>query len=219
MNNSIQIAIHKPTGNFIHVDSIESSDKEIRRHCYCLKCGEKLEAVLEFKDKLRTKFFRHHTNPHCDGSQETALHELGKQILTNNSQITIRDHGRITYSNPIAEKRFETIKPDVLANFNGELIIFEIFVSHAVDSGKEKFLINRKIKSIEINLSKCISSSFKQVEQMILEQTELQTIFYWEDKKELDIKNSKTSVNYWLRGVLAAGLVILVGLFIKKKRR
>jgi hypothetical protein len=224
MANPIKIAIHKPTDKFVHIDSLQSNDKETRRHCYCLKCDEKLEAVLEFKDKNRIKFFRHDKNPTCEGSQETALHELGKQILVDNLQIAIRDHGTITYSNAVAEKRLETIRPDVSATFDGQPIFFEIYVSHAVDKGKEKFFVDRKHKSVEINLSNCTTSSFEEIKKMVLEQTELQTVFYWADETVIETQNVKHNDNSWvvrlIAGIVAFWVIVgLVRLFSNKKQR
>jgi competence protein CoiA len=224
MSNTIKIAIHKPTEQFIHVDNIESTDKETRNHCYCLMCDEKLEAVLEFKDKNRIKFFRHNKNPNCEGSQETALHELAKQILVENIHISIRDHGTVTYSNAIAEKRFEKIRPDVSAKYKEQPIFFEIYVSHAVDSGKEKFFIDGKFKSVEINLSNCTASSFDEIKKMVLEQTELQTVFYWSDETLIETKSVKESDDNWILQLIKGAIVALifikiVNFFTKKRNR
>ncbi|MBK7970948.1 MAG: hypothetical protein IPK08_19635 [Bacteroidetes bacterium] len=210
MANPIQIAVHKPTNKFIHVDTIKPTDKDLRCQCYCLECDEKLEAVLEFKDPTRIPFFRHSKNLSCEGAPETALHELGKQILVENNRINIKNHGNIFYSNPVAEKRFEKIRPDVTAIFEGKPIHFEIYVTHAVDAGKAKFLAENKIKSVEINLSNCQTTSFEEIKRMVLEQTELQTVFYWQEKEAVETLIAKQVENNWFEQVLKAAFFLLM---------
>ena len=87
--------------------------------------------------EVRTKHFRHHININCKGAQETALHDLAKQILVDNLQIAIPAYGVISYSNPIPEIALEKRRPDVTATFDGKPIYFEIFVSHAIEEDKE----------------------------------------------------------------------------------
>lgn len=210
MTIPIQIAFHKPTNKFIHVDTIIPTDKDLRSQCYCLQCDEKLEAVLEFKDPTRTPFFRHSKNLSCEGAPETALHELGKQILVENNRINIKNYGIISYSNPVAEKRFEKIRPDVSAMFKGEPIHFEIYVTHAVDAGKAKFLTENKIKSVEINLSNCQTTSFEEIKRMVLEQTELQTVFYWQEEVVVEIPIVNQVENNWIIQLFKTAFVLLM---------
>jgi len=77
--NSVIIAYHTPSKKYKHIDNVDLISKGLKCECVCLKCGEKLIAVVEVTKKA--KHFKHHTNIDCEGSQETALHELGKQIL------------------------------------------------------------------------------------------------------------------------------------------
>lgn len=218
MSNIIKIAFHLPTQKFIHIDNASNG---LSCNCECLKCNERLEAI---QGEVRTKHFRHHTNLNCEGSQETALHELGKQILVDNYEIAIPKHGTIKYLNAVAEKRLETKRPDVSATFDGQQIFFEIFVSHAVDNGKEKFFIDKKYKSVEINLSDCTASSFEEIKKLVLYETINKKVFYWTDETliETEKQKAKQSDNSWI-GQLLAGvigffvLIGLIGLFSKKR--
>ncbi len=180
MTNPIKIAFNKLTDKFVHIENIQSNDKETRRNCYCLKCDEKLEAVLEFKDKNRIKFFRHDKNPTCEGSQETALHELGKQILVENTQIKIPKYGNVLYAEPIAEKRFENIRPDVTATFEGKNIYFEIFVSHSVDEKKDKYIKENLLRCIEIDLSPLQNATYEEIYDEVLEKLENKRVIFWD---------------------------------------
>ena len=197
-----QIAIYKPSGHpqqFIHIDSIAPNDRHVRDNCYCLKCNEKLEAVLKFKDKSRIKFFRHN-NSDCKGSPETALHELAKQILVTNTQLATKEHGVIEYMGAVAENSLEQIRPDVSATFEGKPIYFEVYVSHSVDSGKEKFFIGGKHRSLEIDLSDCTTTSFNEIKRLVLEETSNKKIFYWTYEPQTE-KSFWSKYLPWLVGI------------------
>ncbi len=213
MRDSIKIAYH-PTGVFKHIDDVDKAFKGLLCGCYCLKCNEQLIAVVDvFK---RTKHFRHHTNLTCNGSQETALHELGKQILVTNSEIVLPNAiGRISYTNPVAESRLECRRPDVSAIFDGQQIFFEIRVSHEVDSDKEKFFVEGKHKSVEIDLRGCENLSFDQIENIVLNHTKNKKVFYWQEEAAV-LPQSKVSSNndwIWKLAFLAIGFFFVRSLF------
>lgn len=218
MTNTIKIAYHIPTQKFIHIDNAANG---LSCNCECLKCNERLEAV---QGKVRTKHFRHHTNLSCEGSQETALHELGKQILVDCSHINLPNIGTIYYSSPIAEKRLEDKRPDVSAIFEGEQIFFEIFVSHAVDSNKEKFFSDRKYKCVEIDLSGCLNSTFEEIKKRVIDYTVKKKVIYWQDQVVVAASQQKKQNKIdWLWKLLAAVIVFLalreIFLFVFKPRR
>jgi hypothetical protein len=211
MNNSIKIAFHLSTQKFIHIDNASNG---LSCNCECLKCKEKLEAI---QGEIRTKHFRHNKNTNCEGSQETALHELGKQILLDNSQITIPDKGTINYSDASAEKQLEAKRPDVTATFDGKLIYFEIYVSHAVDKDKENFFIDGKYKSLEIDLSNHLTSTFDEIKNAVLITTENKRVIYWTDEMK-----SEPPQNYdkWVcAGIIGLILFGIYSFFADKKRR
>lgn len=169
----IKIAYHPTTNKFLHIDNAENG---LACNCVCWKCNERLEAK---QGEIREKHFSHHTNLNCEGSQETALHEQAKQILVNNLQLNVPEHGRVTYSNPVAEKILEQFRPDVSATYDGMPIYFEVFVSHAVDSGKEMFFKLGKYRSLEIDLSNCTTTSFDEIKKLVLEEINNKKVFHW----------------------------------------
>jgi hypothetical protein len=154
----------------------------------------------------RTWHFRHNTNKNCTGSQETALHELGKQILVNNNQIAIPDHGTITYSDPITEKQFGDIRPDVSANYDGQQIFFEINVTHAVDKEKETFFKKGKHKSVEIDLNRGLTANYDEIQKMVLTEIENKKVVYWEEGQPNETNRNNTWINVTLGviGIIAA---------------
>jgi len=188
MTNTIKIAFHSPTKRFMHIDNAENG---LSCNCECYKCNERLEAI---QGKIRTNHFRHHTNVNCKGSQETALHEFGKQILIENSQIAIPEHGTISYSDPEEEKQFERIRPDVSAIYNGQQIFFEILVTHPVGRDKESFFIYGKHRSVEINLSGALNSTYEEIENIVLHETSKKRLIYWEKKEPVKAKINEQKI-------------------------
>ena len=75
---------------------------------------------------------------------------MSKQILIENNKIEIPGHGTLVYSNPKAEIKLETIRPDVSAFFEETPIYFEIKVTHGVDSEKEFFLLPKNTVPLKL---------------------------------------------------------------------
>ena len=142
-------------------------------------------SIAEFQDKDRIKFFRHDENPTCEGSQETALHELAKQILLDNLYVTTKDHGKISFTEAVAEKRLEQKRPDITATHDNINIYIEVYVSHAVDSGKEKFFVDKRYRSLEIDLSDCTTSDIDEIKRLVLDEASNKKVFYWQEEKQI----------------------------------
>lgn len=170
---------------------IDNASNGLSCNCVCLKCGEKLEAV---QGAIRTKHFRHHNNKECEGSQETALHELGKQILVENTQIQVPKYGPITYSHPKAEQRIEKIRPDVSAQYQEHSIYFEIFVSHMVDDKKDAYIKEKQFKCVEIDLSSEKSSNYDEIKQNVIESINNKRIIFWELQPVIQTNNNSGCV-------------------------
>lgn len=218
---SVKIAYHTSSEEFIHIDK---SNNGLNCGCICMKCNEPLEAR---QGKVRDWHFKHHINVNCTGSQETALHELAKQILVRNTSIELPKYGRISYSEAKAEKKLEQIRPDVSAIYNDQPIYFEVFVSNAVDEGKEKFFKLGKHRSLEIDLSDCTTSTFKEIEELVLKAVDNKRLFYWEDEpivlpqepNEPPKSSNSTSSNGsgWLSAFLA--ILALFGIYKLSKKQ
>lgn len=176
---SIKIAYHISTGKTIHIKEAQNGSK---CECKCPdpNCNEKLDAI---QGPEREWHFRHQGGKDCLGAQETALHQLAKQILTENTTIDLPKHGTITYSDAIAEKEFLSIRPDVTAVFNGEKIYFEIAVKHFIENNKEVFLTNGQHKCVEIDLSKADPNSYDKIKDLVIKEVSNKKLIGWEPKK------------------------------------
>lgn len=200
MTSIVKIALHIPTGQFMHIDSASNG---LSCDCECLKCGEKLEAV---QGEFRTKHFRHNSSRECLGSHETSLHELGKQILVQHGQIRLPIIGQIAYSEPKAEQMFEKIRPDVTAIYDERPICFEIFVSHLVDKKKDEYIKSKQLKCVEIDLSSEQTSTYDEIKRKVLESIENKRIVFWEPE---NLQKATRGNEFSFAGVLA-----FIGLFV-----
>jgi hypothetical protein len=171
---STKLAYHLPTQMVIHIDKAENG---LACNCECTECKERLEAV---QGQIREWYFRHDSNTKCRGGQETALHQLGKQILVENNQIAIPEKGLINYSSPIAEKGFYSTRPDVTAIYNEKKIYFEIAVSHFVEKEKEAFFTDGQHKCVEIDLSDADATSYDHIKNLVLFETTNKKLFGWD---------------------------------------
>jgi hypothetical protein len=197
-NTSIKLAYHIPTNKVIHVDT---ADNGKACKCECLKCKEKLIAV---QGDIRKKHFRHDINPNCNGAQETALHQLGKQILVDNNKISIPKYGIINYLNPIAEKEFYSTRPDVTADYNELNIYFEIAVKHFVEKDKEAFFSTGQHKCVEIDLSDAEIASYEGIKYLVILETSNKKLFGWDQPQN----SRRTGDN--LLGKIAIGALLLL---------
>lgn len=218
VNSSIKLALHSTSDKIIHIDNAERGKA---CNCVCLKCGEPLIAA---KGKIREKHFKHTANINCTGSQETALHRLGKQILLENSNIVLPRIGNITYSDPVAEKSFLTTRPDVTAIYNGEQVFFEIAVTHLIKENKAKFLTDGSHKCVEIRLHIQDAESYDRVSQLVLSEPFNKSLLGWDLSKSEEInKNSKpissNSNNYdWILIPIVLGIIYFFSQIFKRKR-
>lgn len=186
----LKLATYKPNNEIIHIDTVDE-EREKRKDCFCTKCNKKLEAVLDFQDYERSPFFRHSDKSNCEGAQETALHLLGKQILLDHTKINLPQLGILEYSNPVAEKRVEKIKPDVSVVSNNKPFYFEVFVSNEVNSKKEKYIIKNNLNCVEIDLSKNKESSLEEIYFKVLEDVLNKKFIHYLSEEDLKRKKEQ----------------------------
>lgn len=205
----IKLAYHTPTGKIIHVDKSENGKA---CNCKCLKCNENLIAI---QGDIRDKHFRHETDVLCNGSQETALHQLGKQILLENNQITIPKYGIIKYSDAVEEKEFSTIRPDITARFDDQNIYFEIAVNHFIEQDKKSFYVDGQHRCVEIDLSNADFVSYEEIQNRVLNEINNKKLFGW----GTPIDSQHIAESWLLKIFIGIGLFLVGRWLFKKKRR
>ncbi|MEI8278831.1 MAG: competence protein CoiA family protein [Bacteroidota bacterium] len=205
LNEVMKFAKDKATDNIVHVEEVVRGKK---CNCVCLKCNENLIAK---KGQIYTHFFAHESNSDCQGSQETDLHKYAKQVIVDNTQITIPQHGIITYSNPIAEKKLDenNLKPDVIADYLTQELLFEVLVTSPVSDKKEKDYQENERKSIEIDLRKIDVSTPETIKEAILNDPLNKRIIFWTPLLKEDVKEDNSIL--WAVGLFIVGLITFGG--------
>lgn len=209
MPHTVKIALHTPTGKFMHIDKAENGSA---CNCECIKCGEELEAI---QGEIREKHFRHATNKDCDGAQEAALRELGKQLLVESNKINLPNLGKITYSNPIAEKKLNGYRPDVAVQLHEQPLYFDVFVSDSINNNKESYVKRYGLNCIEIDLSSNLSTSFNEIRNKIFDNLDNKRIIHWKTVTPTEVLQN----NKYLIGAIASSAFVFFGLarLLRKK--
>lgn len=158
---------------------IHQLDKSYRgsKDFFCVGCNELL--TVAFGD-IVPPYFKHKPGGGCGGGIETALHVIGKQIITKNKNIYVSNIGYISYTDAYAEKYLDQRKPDVTTTYLEKKLYFEIKVTHAVDTKKKEFYEAGKHRCIEVDLSAFREKSYKEIEQAILWEPSIKSVVYWD---------------------------------------
>lgn len=209
------LGVYKPSGRIVHFTEVKRGKA---CDCVCPGCGKDF---LTAQGPVKPWHFKHaDESTTCKGGQETALHLLAKEIITENVQILLPVYGKVLYENAIKEQFFETVKPDVSAIINGQNIFFEILVTHAVGEVKDGFYITGKYKSVEIDLQNYSFTNRKDLENEILNNTLNKRIIFWEKKIEKEKSADKSLCFYIIAGLSAVlAVLIFVPKILKKKKR
>ena len=152
-------------GNIVSIDDVPSG-KECG--CVCPACGDELIAR---KGQKRMHHFAHRSNEDCEYGYESSLHLAAKDILSRSEKMVIppvyvefpqsgkpkeliSKERKIPIDDVELEKRFDDIIPDIVVDSGDEHFFIEIYVTHPIDDEKLKKLKEKKISTIEIDLSK-----------------------------------------------------------------
>lgn len=176
----IKCAIHRITGEAIHIDK---ADNGLDCGCYCTVCDKDFIAVQGKSLRPREWHFRHHgeKESNCPGGAETALHKLAKQIIVGSSSMTLPKFGVIDYTDPVAEKMHLTTRPDVTVTYKDGVAYFEVAVNHFIEPEKEIFFTRGLYRSVEIDLSRLApDASLPETEHAVLHDPENKHVIFWE---------------------------------------
>lgn len=156
---------HRETGKMIFIDhAVNGKDC----NCVCTGCGVTLIAR---QGQHNTSHFAHANGGQCAYAVESAIHQLAKEIIAENSFMRLPDNVLFSYSESAIEKKVCDYRPDaILKNGTGVLHV-EIFVTHKIGFNKRKFLIDQGLQTVEIDLSDLPRSISKnELQQIIIEE-------------------------------------------------
>lgn len=183
MAYDFKIALHKPTGKLIHVDNAENG---LACECECLECGDALEAI---QGEIRENHFRHTTHKECDGAQWVALREFGKQLLLDHDSIRLPLVGRISYTEPVAEKKLRGFKPDIAVQIGDAPLYLDVYVSDSLNNNKDSYVKRYDLNAIEIDLSSEYGAGYEQIYSKVFEDLENKRVMNWIPTSPMEIVN------------------------------
>lgn len=172
-------------GELVSINEVKNG---LKCGCVCPACGAKLIARQGQKVAYH---FAHYKAVDCEHGKETALHLLGKKVISKGQvfvpakPFTGESQGAVhTYSEAIEETYIGTVKPDVLLKSEGEMLGVEIKVHHAVDDEKKYKIYELGLPTIEIDLSDAGDDYTEEsVEQIILSGQKTKWVYTPESKR------------------------------------
>lgn len=165
----------------IYIDDLSETERGINCNCTCPKCGRPMLAKMGCH---RQHHFSHADEVSCQGSYESALHLLAKEVLGEGSKIKLppvipeySDEGGVFVLNDVVighsknsnsitikpvsiikEASIGAIRPDVMISYKRKEttrnLIVEILVTHAVDDQKAEEIRKLGVSAIEIDFSR-----------------------------------------------------------------
>ncbi len=160
--------------------SIENAVSGLKCNVKCAECEQDFIAA---KGEVNEWHYRHSVESDCKGGQESVLHKLAKEIVCRNSQIIVPKHGKIQYSNPVAEINQDEFRPDITAQYGEEKLYIEVVVTNPVSGKKANHYISNEIKTIVLDLSSYEYKSEIELEKYIIENTSCKKILFWIKEK------------------------------------
>ena len=148
-------------GNWKHINEVESG---FACNCFCPHCRSKLKAVNSKPEgESKAHHFAHKSGSDCIWSDESSLHKLAKEVLSEEQKIMLPiingefEAKQLEFDNVEQEARdSETgLKPDCVCYYGGQKLWVEFKRTHEVDTRKADKIRNAKIDCIEVDLNIC----------------------------------------------------------------
>ena len=149
-------------GEWKHVNEVKSG-KDC--NCFCPQCGAKLIAInSKPESESKAHHFAHERGSDCKTSEESMLHKLAKEVLSEEKKIMLPINGvdrepvQLEFESVGMEKRDEQtgLIPDCICFYEGKKLWVEFKRTHEVDTKKADKIRNAKIDCIEIDLNACV---------------------------------------------------------------
>lgn len=212
----------------VHVRELPKSRNGAKCDCICVECKGSLEAC---QGDVNEWYFRHQSKTDCKGGPMTALHILAQELLCGDRTIKIKG-GEVSYSKAVKEWRIPEsgFRADVGGTkVDSSQFLIEIYVTKKLTDDEEKvrFIRERQIQSIEIDLSKVNPEIVKdELLTLLLTDTSKQhTIYNSEDERQLSKKTDKnTNESNWYDDIAIIAFFAALGygaykFFTRKRRR
>lgn len=173
--NYILMAMNK-AGKNVYIDEVLNGKN---CGCFCKECGGEL--VAKNNGKIKVHHFAHANGNDSINCSQTALHLLAKEIIAEEKIVpSINRKGQLEliHADKISlESNLGEIIPDVLAVCGEKRIAIEIFVTHAVDNVKFGKILNQKLTTFEIDLSKIKYENKDDVKRAIYDTKNIRVVY------------------------------------------
>lgn len=131
-------------------------------NCVCPQCGNNLIAVNGVPNgEGRAHHFRHDPGSKCTCSDETLLHIMAKEVLSEKKIIMLPEDRNGARQLPFDYVESETLdpltrlRPDCICHYGDKELWVEFKRTHEVDRKKEAKICKAKINCIEIDINQC----------------------------------------------------------------
>jgi hypothetical protein len=212
MKLSIKRGFHTANGRVI---SIEEADNGLACGCTDLVTGEVLEAV---QGPVNDWHFRRYDGG--SGAPESILHKRIKDILCCANWIDLPT-GRLSYSLPAKEKKFDRIQPDVTVKAGSEWVFFEIYVT-STNPEKDQYYRDRKMKSFEMDATDIpFGIGEEDLWRLVLEDVGNKRIIFWPEERPViypvAVQDEGDWVEYLFAVLIVAVLAFLGWRYLKRR--
>jgi competence CoiA-like predicted nuclease len=152
MSNNHLYARRKSDGDKVFIDDIPNGKK---CGCICSKCHEPL--IAKNGGEINIHHFAHISDSNCTG--ETEAHFEAKEIIKREKYLWLPNYNeskKVEFDDVQVECLIKNSKyrADLLCTAKGKEIAVEIVVTHDLDADKKSYLMQEKVTTLTIDLSK-----------------------------------------------------------------
>lgn len=151
MINGIPYGLDKE-GKEIYIDDAQTG---AACECVCPECGEPL--VAKNAGEKKKHHFAHASGTGGTFCFQSWVHTTAKEIFSEmigQSYKMPNDNTEYIIRDVLLEKKICDVIPDIILLTDNDVIFIEIYVSHALDTAKQKKIIELDVPTVEYNLSK-----------------------------------------------------------------
>lgn len=171
ISDVVQVYALDEKGKSIHINQIDESHNGLACNCTCPICGEKLIARKGHGGKA--PHFAHQQDSPCTHPEyikQSTIHAMAEQIFLEEKEINLPslskqagnyiahffNGGKWQIEEVELEKKISDFITDIILKEGNEILLVEIYVTHAVDEDKRKKILEANLPVIEIDLSEFV---------------------------------------------------------------
>jgi len=147
--------------------NVKQVERGLACMCFCFECGE---PVVARKGEKNEHHFAHLNNKEsCTIHPESILHKFAKQVIMEERYLTLpslpdeedSEDKVWQFDQLIEEQSVGSIRPDIVATVDGEMMFIEVAVTSFIDTDKSDFIKQLGIKTVEIDLREIITQGIE----------------------------------------------------------